>query len=285
MTLLPHIDGGMRAAAVIGHPISHSLSPMIHRRWLDMTGINGVYAAFDIRPENLVAALTGLHHAGLAGLNVTLPHKVAAHRQAMSVSDTVRRVGAANLLTHTKDGWHADNSDVDGVITSLQDMVPIDHAICIGTGGVARAVLEAFSRLNVARVTIVARRAEAARHLLSATAWSGSADVSDMASLNLRLREVRLVVNATPLGMAGQSQLPVAAASLTKDLIVFDTVYGHARTQLVRSAHEAGCRIIDGLDMLVAQARPSFKAFFGVDAPPDAELADLLRQRLQGQAP
>jgi shikimate dehydrogenase len=266
-------------ACVIGWPIAHSRSPMIHGYWLKKYGIDGSYTREPVRPEEVTAFLGSLRERGLAGCNVTIPHKEAAFAAAAERSAAARAVGAANTLWLEGGRLAADNTDSLGFINHLRASVAgFDARGCavavLGAGGSSRAVIHAVLEAGAAEVRIFNRtreRADAvARHFgprVKPCDWRDRGD---------RSREVRLLVNATSLGMKGAPALEMPLAQLGEACVVFDLVYVPLETALLAAARARGLAAVDGLGMLLHQATPGFEKWFGVMPEVTAELHALV---------
>ncbi len=265
----------MKAAGVIGWPIAHSKSPVIHRFWLRALGLEGDYSRLAVPPERLGDALRGLAPLGFSGVNVTVPHKVAAMRLVDVLDDAARDIGAVNIVQVLEDGsLYGANSDARGFLEPLRAKgFAGQTATVIGNGGAARAVLWGLRELGIARVQIVARAPERGLALLRAFDLVGGAQAMGGA-----LPAADLVVNATSLGMQGQPALAADLSQQSGDVTVYDLVYAPLETDLLADARARGFATIDGLAMLIGQAAVAFRLFFGVDAPRDrdAELRALL---------
>ncbi|QMW22737.1 shikimate dehydrogenase family protein [Sandaracinobacteroides saxicola] len=263
-------------AGVVGWPVAHSKSPLIHRFWLRCLSLDGEYVRLPVKPEALPAALAGLPVLGFRGVNVTVPHKEAALRACGHVDASAAAVGAANIVCVREDGTlSAHNSDVQGVLAAG---LPKDGLVVIGAGGAARAALTAASLVGAKSVTLVVRDAAKGRALLAAFRLVG-----DVIGFEEGLpAATAMLVNAGPLGMVGQPAMPlpllVAVEGLRADASVFDMVYAPLETDLLGAARRRGLRVVDGLTMLIAQAAAAFRLFYGVEAPRerDAELRGLL---------
>jgi shikimate dehydrogenase len=269
-------------AEVIGDPIAHSKSPLIHGFWLRKLGIAGEYRATLVRPSEIDAYLQERQHdPAWRGCNVTMPLKVEALSRASSKSQAAEMVGATNLLVPQGGKLFADNSDVIAIQRILPPkLVPSGSEICIiGTGGAARSALAALKdRCGIALIT--ARAPAAGFQLLHEFGYGGTAQHFHDPH---NIQTADCVINATPLGMTGQAPMPGVVldhlrSPLSEDTVVFDMVTSPAETQLLRQARGQGLRTINGLEMLVAQAIPAFRTFFGAEPPReyDAELMDLL---------
>lgn len=268
--------GAARLAGVTGDPVSHSLSPILMGLWIDAAGLDALYAPFPIAPENFDRAVSGLASAGCVGLNVTLPHKEAALDLADSAAAAARAVGAANLLTMTDGKIHADNTDIAGFLYALEPAnINYNKArvLIIGAGGAARALVYALLTVGVSDLALCNRnlpRAEGlARDLApgaSLVPWEARDDV---------LSDRTLIINATSLGLRGRNELSLDWDRVSPGSVVFDSVYTPLNTGFLTGAAARGLTAIDGLDMLIGQARPSFQAFYGQSVP---ELPDLRGQ-------
>lgn len=280
--------------AVVGWPARHSVSPALHARWIEKAGINAVYDALPVAPQDVRDTLRRLGSLGYAGVNVTIPHKETALEIADEASDRARGVGAANLLVVAPDGrLRADNTDVEGFRRTLepQDAGAENIAVVIGAGGAARAIIAALAEVGVGEIRIVNRTRDKAEALaaLPARFRAGAAPACVFGSDEsaAALAGARLLVNTTPLGMEGQPPLALSLDGLVDDALVYDVIYAPLETALLAEARRRGCRTHNGLAMLVGQAMPSFEAIFKtpvpVDAPYDAEaeryLAALLAER------
>lgn len=265
------VSAKARVAGIAGWPVSHSRSPRIHGFWLDHYGIDGAYVPLPVEPASFVAAMRGLRAAGFAGANVTVPHKLAAFALCDRVDDSARRAGAVNTLIFTPERIEGSNSDGFGFLAGLRDAqvdATAGPALILGAGGAARAVAAALLDQGVA-VSITNRTPERAAVLarelpgLRVVGWDDrSAALWDHA----------LLVNSTTLGMGGQGDPGLALDRARSALVVADLVYVPLETPLLAAARRCGLRTIDGLGMLLHQARPGFAAWFGIDPVVDAAL-------------
>jgi shikimate dehydrogenase len=273
-------------ACVIGWPIAHSRSPMIHGYWLRKYGIAGSYTKQPVRPEDVVAFLRGLRERGLAGCNVTIPHKEAAFAVAAERTAAAHAVGAANTLWFEGGRLAADNTDSFGFMNHLRSSVPgFDARGCavavLGAGGSSQAIIHATLDAGAAEVRVFNRtreRADAlARHFGSRV---GPHDWRDRVD---RSRDVGLLVNATSLGMEGTPGLDMPLTQLWHACIVADLVYVPLETPLLAAARARGLVAVDGLGMLLHQATPGFEKWFGVAPEVTPELRDLVVADLGGR--
>jgi shikimate dehydrogenase len=258
----------MRRACVIGWPVEHSRSPLIHGYWLKQYGIDGEYGKEAVRPEALAGFLGTLGDRGYAGANVTLPHKEAALRLSTVVDDAARAIGAANTLWLDEAGrLCAGNTDAYGFTTNLNQAAPGWNdsrrpVMLLGAGGAARAILHGLLGDGATRIHICNRTRGRAEAL--ARAFRGPVSVVDWTDRNRALSGCGLLVNATSLGMTGKEPLDLDLAALPKDAVVADIVYSPLETPLLAAARAGGNRVVDGLGMLLYQAVPGFHRWFGV---------------------
>ena len=269
---------GKPYAEVIGDPIAHSKSPTIHNFWLKTLGIDAEYRACHVRREELDDYFTRRRgDAEWRGCNVTIPHKVAALDLVERIDDVASAVGAANCIVHNQRGvLTATNTDCDGFNEPIVDLDLAGREVTVlGAGGAARAVLMLLLAREVGFVTLHARDPGRAKDLLIRLAMTG-ATVPFEAAID---PNTGLLVNCSPLGMAGQPGLTVDLAPLRSDTVIYDIVYDPLETPLIAAARRRGLQVVDGLAMLIGQAAIAFELFFGQPAPRkyDAELRGLLR--------
>lgn len=253
-------------AGVVGSPIGHSLSPRLHGHWLRRYRIDGYYVPFELSTHALEAGFRSMLRLGFRGVNVTLPHKEMALSLATSVSERAVQVGAANTLTFTFDGFHADNTDGYGFIANLRQAVPAwsaarGPALVLGAGGAARGVVAALLSEGAPEVRVANRspaRAESLRAHFGAAVRPIRWDLVEEA-----LADMALLVNATSLGMTGQPELELVLAKASCATVVCDVVYRPLETSLLRAARVRGLSAVNGLGMLLHQAVPGFEAWFG----------------------
>lgn len=258
-------------AEVIGDPIAHSKSPLIHGFWIDALGIDAEYRARRVTPDDLGAYLAGaVDDAGWRGCNVTIPHKIAVMDLVDDPGGVRASIGAMNTILRQPDGsLIGTNTDAAGFAAPIAGLDLAGKPVAvIGAGGGARAVLFALARLGVGPVTLYNRSPLKAAGLLAMFGLKG-----DAKPLCAALPPVALVVNASPLGMVGQPPLDIDLASLPDDAVVYDIVYAPIETPLLAQAHARGLDTVDGLEMLVGQAALAFELFFGVAPPRDDDEA------------
>lgn len=266
----------MPYAEVIGDPIIHSKSPLIHKFWLAKLGIAGDYRTCHVRPDDLPDFIARRRDdPDWRGCNVTIPHKIDVMDLVDDPGDVRGSIGAMNtVLRDPQSRLTGTNTDAAGFYAPLSGVdLAGAPAVLAGTGGAARAVLFALAKADVGPVTIIARSPLKGAALLAQFGLKGV--VQDLAS---GLPSAALLVNASPLGMVGQPAYAPDLSPLSDDAIVYDLVYAPLETPLLAAAHEAGFDTIDGLEMLIGQAAFAFELFFGKSAPRehDEELRALL---------
>lgn len=260
-------SGATRVAGVIGDPVTHSLSPAIHNAAFTACGLDWVYVAFPVPRGQGAAAVAAVAHLGLAGLNVTMPHKADAVRACHELTPDAGALGSVNTVINTPGGLLGDSTDGPGFMAALAEagveVAGMDGSVLVvGAGGAARAVVLALGRAG-AEVVVAARRPEtaAAAALLAPRARAVALPVPGE-----EVSAAAVVVNATPLGMAGEAP-PFDAQLLRPSQVVVDLVYHPAETVLLAAARDRGARALGGLGMLVHQAALSFSAWTGLEAP------------------
>jgi shikimate dehydrogenase len=255
-------------ACVIGWPVAHSRSPVIHRYWLKQYGIDGAYEKEAVRPEDLERFLKQLWTKGYVGANVTLPHKEAALRAARSAGEAAITIGAANTLWLDPDGrLHACNTDAYGFMTNLDAEAPqwnegLGAVMMLGAGGAARAVVYGLIKAGVPRILLANRTRARAESL--AAAFGAKVEVVGWEARNAALASCGLLVNTTSLGMTGQAPLDIDLSAMPSNAVVADIVYVPLETPLLAAARARGLATVDGLGMLLHQAVPGFEHWFGV---------------------
>lgn len=275
------LTGAARLAGVMGWPIKHSRSPRLHGFWLEKYGVDGAYVPLAVRPDDLPAALNALRTLGFAGTNLTVPHKELALPVLDHVDPLARRIGAANTIVVREDGTlEGSNTDAFGFIENIRSGAPAwkpdRPAVVIGAGGAARAVVVALLDEGVREIRVVNRTTARAARLAEefgtkAYEWGG---------WRAALEGAGLLVNTTTQGMAGESSLDIDLAALPTNAVVNDIVYVPLETPLLAAARGRGNSVVDGLGMLLHQARPGFRAWFGIDPEVTAELRAHVAQGL-----
>jgi shikimate dehydrogenase len=270
------ISGSTRVAGVIGDPVRHSLSPVLHNAAYRELGLDWVYAAFEVPSGSTGAALDAMRVLGFAGLSITMPHKTAAAEHCEELSDDAAVLHSVNTVRVSEDGWLVgDSTDGEGFVRSLREA---GHdpagtgALVVGGGGAARAVALALGRAG-ARVTVCARKPEAA----TAAAQLAGGETAPWDERGPVAERCGVIVNATPIGMApagygraggtNAADLPIPADALRSGHVCVDLVYHPRDTAFLRAARERGAATVDGLGMLVHQAGLQVEAWTGRSAP------------------
>lgn len=274
------LSGSSRLAGVMGWPVSHSRSPRLHGFWLESLRIDGAYLPLPVRPEHLATALRALPLLGFRGVNLTVPHKAAALAAIDRPSPQALRIGAVNTVVVDAEGaLHGSNTDVFGFRESLRSALPdwrADRgpAVLVGAGGAARAVAAALVEVGTPEIRLVNRTRDRALRL--AEEIVGPFRVVDWRDRREALAGAALLVNATSLGMAGQPPLDLDLAALPVSAVVNDIVYAPLETPLLAAARRRGNAVVDGLGMLLHQARPGFAAWFGAEPQVTPALRDFV---------
>ena len=273
----PHEFG---IAGVMGWPVAHSRSPVIHNHWLAQYGIAGRYVLFAVPPEKLEAAVRGLAPLGMRGCNVTTPHKQAIFPLLDRVDDLARRIGAVNTVVVEKDGSLTGfNNDGNGFIQSLRDADPkwrpdSGPILVLGAGGASRAVVASLAAQGATEIRVANRTLDKAREIADAVGplvkvvpWEQREDALD---------GVAMLANATSLGSTGKPPLDISLERVPKRTIVGDLIYVPPETPFLAAARARGNVTVNGLGLLLNQARPAFNAWFGVMP----EITPALRQAI-----
>jgi shikimate dehydrogenase len=272
-----------KLAAIIGWPVSHSLSPIIHSYWLKQYGIPGAYLALPIAPDNFERCLSVLPLMGFAGANVTVPHKEAAFALASTLDRDAGATGAVNTLVFRNGAIAGLNTDAAGFETSTREslgetIVKAGPAAVLGAGGAARAVVLALARAGAPEIRLINRTHTRAEALATTLGSSARIQLAEWGDWRRAFVGASLVVNTTSLGMTGKPPLEVSLVELPPEAAVVDIVYNPLETALLKDARERGHRAVDGLGMLMHQAAPAFAAWFGVLPKVTAELrAELVK--------
>ena len=296
------ITGKARVAGVFGWPAGHSRSPQLHNHWLARYGIDGAYVPLPVPPGQFEAALRGVMAAGFRGANVTIPHKEAAFALCDERDAFAARAGAVNTLVFEAGRIIGSNTDGFGFMANLAAHAPHwrpGPVVLLGAGGAARAIAVALIEAGVPELVVVNRNAERAEALIAALAAAPPAALGAAlpaglpatiaalpatlpAALGVVLRAAAvpplagatLLVNTTSLGMAGQPPLEIDLSPLAPHAVVADAVYVPRETALLAAARARGLTVVPGLGMLLHQARPGFRLWFGVDPVVDQALHD-----------
>jgi shikimate dehydrogenase len=280
------LTGAAKIAGVVGQPITHSLSPRLHGAWLEALGLDGAYVPFSTDEKGFVRLVEGFRGGVIRGLNVTLPFKEAALHIADHVDLAARTAGAANVLIfHPDGGIEARNTDGVGMFHAFNLQAPdwrADHGpvTVLGAGGAARGAVAALVLAGAKDIRVLNRTLARAEQLCAvlpcqAFGWAKAQAAFDGAAT---------VINATSGQLSGDGALPLPTGTAPAGAVAMDMVYKPLRTPFLAAMSELGWTTVDGLDMLIGQARPSFAAFFGVEPPEDLDARALLLSALNGDA-
>ena len=281
------ISGTTALVALLGQPVSHSLSPVMQNAALKAMGLDWSFMALPCSANDLATVLKGLEAVGCRGLNVTIPHKQAVALLCDELSPLAQRLGAVNTLTPLPNGgWHGDNTDVEGFVAPLlQNNANWSgtRAVVLGCGGSARAVVAGLQDLNPSDITVVGRRAETLHPFCSDLQQGRPASsvqlqplLDNDPSLQTRIQQADLVVNTTPIGMSSRqpdqgSTLPLGVDiwdNLTGQTVLYDLIYTPRPTPWLQRGEALGCRTYDGLEMLVQQGAAALRRWSGIDDVP-----------------
>lgn len=277
-------------AFIVGHPIKHSRSPLIHGYWLKRYGLEGSYERIDVAPVDFRDFLRGFAARGFTGGNVTIPHKEAAFAGVDRRTDRAERLRAVNTLWLEEGLVWGDNTDVTGFIAHLDQSLgtgwekTVDSALVLGAGGAARAIVAGLQDRRLGRILVANRTLAKAEEIVRDLGQEGPVRLEALPweEIGAALAEARLIVNTTSLGMAGQPPLTLDLEKAPSGAIVSDIVYVPLKTPLLAAAEARGLRIVDGLGMLLHQAVPGFERWFGVTPEVTAELRDLIVADIEG---
>lgn len=263
-------------AGVIGNPIGHSRSPLMHKHWLKRYGIRGDYVPLQVAERDLAEVIRALPRMGFVGANVTIPHKTDVMQIADHLTDRAILIGAANTLIFREDGKiHADNTDGYGFMANVRQGAPdwnpkAGPAAVLGAGGAARAIIVALADAGVPQILLSNRtrpKAEALR-----AEFGQRITVVDWVQAGNMMEDASIVINTTSLGMTGQPDLRVPLDGLQPGTVVTDIVYAPLQTTLLQKAAQMGCVTVDGLGMLLHQGVPGFERWFGQRPEVDDDL-------------
>ncbi|MEO1146447.1 MAG: shikimate dehydrogenase [Cyanobacteria bacterium J06638_22] len=288
----PVVDGKTKLLGVMGYPVEHSLSPVIHNAAIAHLQLNYVYLPFPVCPDDLSHAIKGFEAIGVVGVNLTIPHKQAILPYLTDVSELATAVGAVNTIWQTPQGWSGTNTDVEGFLAPLQAQ-PRSWSeatvLVLGNGGAARAVVAGCAHLSVRAIQVAGRNPEKLQHFQNGwlqPAIQTSLSTHTWDALPALLPEAMLIVNTTPIGMAPHtdaSPLPASLWSLAKPgAIAYDLIYTPRPTRFLREAQAQGLAIIDGMEMLVQQGAAALKLWVQQSVPIDImrmALEDALAQK------
>jgi shikimate dehydrogenase len=275
-------------AGVMGWPVMHSRSPLLHNYWFRQHNLAGTYVPLAIRPEGLAAALRALHPLGFAGCNLTIPHKQEAMKVVDEADTLAKAIGAISCVVVRPDGSLAGtNNDCDGFIQNIRQEQPgwradLGPSVVIGAGGGARAVCYGLAQAGAREIRLVNRTFDRAKHVadefgepLTALPWEQRHDALDGAAM---------VVNTTSLGMVGQAALDINLDKLPARAVAADIIYIPLETPFLAAARKRGNPTVNGLGMLLHQGRPAWRAWFGIEPVVTAELRAMVENTIpEGQ--
>ncbi|AFW93699.1 shikimate dehydrogenase [Anabaena sp. 90] len=285
------ITGKTQLLGVIGHPVSHSLSPLMHNAALAKLGLDYVYLPFPVAPENLERAIAGFASIGVVGFSITIPHKQAILPLLSEISPIAQAIGAVNTVTRQGDNWVGTNTDVAGFIAPLQTTYHQDwsqkKAVILGNGGAARAVVAGCIQLGLAEIHVVGRNLQKLQAFTQSWQNSPFADkfqVHEWQELPNLLHQANLLVNTTPMGMYPHvDESPLSSQEmgyLPGDAIVYDLIYIPKPTKFLHLAEKQGAIMIDGLEMLVQQGAAALKIWLQQETVPVNEMRQALQNHL-----
>lgn len=271
----------MIKAGVIGHPISHSLSPLIHRYWFNKYALSGDYQAIDIAPAELLARITDLKAQGFAGFNVTVPHKQNVMNLCDALDNTAHAIGAVNTVVIDDGKIEGRNTDAFGYIENIKQEAPDfifkeGPALVLGAGGAARAIVYGLLEQGVSEI-MIANRTRANAEIIAQD--FKNVRVIDWDMRDKACNDAHLLTNTTLLGMKGQDELEIDISSLPPTSLVCDIVYKPLMTTLLKHALIKNLQVVTGIGMLLHQARPAFAAWTGIMPDVTPELVSLIKER------
>ena len=271
-------------AGVMGWPVMHSRSPMLHNYWFKQHGLAGTYVPLAIRPEGLAAALRALHPLGFAGCNLTIPHKQQALKIVDEVDEVAKRIGAISCVVVRADGSLAgSNNDCYGFIHNIKQEQPgwradAGPAVVIGAGGGSRAVCYGLAQEGAKEIRLLNRSVERAQGI--AAEFGGPIKALPWEQRHDALEGAAIAVNTTSQGMVGQSALDIKLDKLPKTALAVDIIYIPLETPFLAAARKRGNRTVNGLGMLLHQGRPAWKAWFAVEPEVTAELRTMVERTI-----
>ncbi|MFW9945716.1 MAG: shikimate dehydrogenase [Candidatus Odinarchaeota archaeon] len=265
---------------VIGHPIEHSMSPIMHNAAIQDLGLDYLYIAFDIPPNKLKEAIKGLKTLNIRGINVTLPYKEKVMKFIDKVDQTAQKIGAINTIKNEDGLLIGRNTDAEGANKALFDAgceITGKNVVLIGAGGAAKAILYSLAS-NTNKITIINRSEDRAKKLVNELKNKMDINIEskkyDEIILKEEISNADILINATPIGMFPMIDItPVSKKIIHKDLFVFDLIYNPLETKLIKDSKEIGCQTLSGLDMLVNQGALAFE--WWTNKKPNLELMKL----------
>ncbi|MEH1975535.1 MAG: shikimate dehydrogenase [Nostoc sp.] len=282
------ITGKTKLLGVIGHPVEHSLSPVMHNAAIAQLELDYIYLPFPIEPQNLEVAIAGFAAVGVVGFSVTIPHKQAIIPLLSEITPLAQTIGAVNTVSRQNHKWVGTNTDVEGFIAPLQTTYKQDWsqkvAVILGNGGAARAVVAGCTQLGFAQIHVVGRNMQRLQEFRNSWSNSSLADkfqVHQWEELPKLIPQANLLVNTTPIGMypkVDESPLSVEEiVNLPMGAIAYDLIYIPKPTQFLQQAEKQGVIVIDGLEMLVQQGVAALKIWLQQEIVP----VEVIRRALQ----
>ena len=271
-------------AGVMGWPVLHSRSPMLHNYWFKQHGLAGTYLPLAIRPERLAAALRALHPLGFAGCNLTIPHKQEAMKIVDEVDPLAKAIGAISCVVVRPDGkLSGTNNDCYGFIQAVKKEQPgweagLGPIVVVGAGGGSRAVCYGLAQEGAKEIRLVNRTLDRARRI--AEEFGGPIRALPWEQRHDTLEGAAMVVNTTSCGMVGQGALDIKLDKLPKTALAADIIYIPLETPFLATARKRGNRTVNGLGMLLNQGRPAWKAWFGIEPEVTAELRAMVERTI-----
>ena len=286
------INGRTKVCCLIGKPVRHSLSPVIHNAAFKELNLNYVYVAFNVERDSLKAAINGIRSLGIRGANVTMPYKTEVIEYLDIIDDNAREIGAVNTIVNDNGVLKGYNTDGIGALRAIKRFTSIEgrKILLIGAGGAGRAIATELSKY-ASELVILNRTVSKATEIalkLSKKGYKVRGEALSRRNIEREIRKVDLIINATPIGMKGViSGSPVPKELLSPDIVVFDIVYEPLETELLQYAKSMGCLTIDGLWMLIYQAAEAFKLWTNKEVPVEvmrkAALEVLERREKRGE--
>ena len=284
----PSFNAETNLYCLIGNPVSHSLSSLMHNHAFQKLGLNAVYLAFKVEGNKLGEAIKGLRALNIKGANITIPYKTSVIEHLDIVDDTAKRIGAVNTVKNINGKLVGYNTDWEAAVELLKEKagkLQGKNALIIGAGGVARAILYGLLK-NSVNVSITNRTMDKARlltfELKKHVGEKAECTVLNPSEIREKISDFQIIINATPLGMTPNiNKTPLNTEYLTSEIIVFDTVYNPLETLLIKKAKQKGCIIIEGYRMLVKQGALSFKLWTGIP-PPETDMEKIVYMKLKG---
>ena len=255
-------------AGVLGNPIAHSKSPILHQFWLKQNKIKGFYIPLKVSENDLEMTLRNLPKIGFSGVNVTVPHKESVMSLAKIKTERASLIGSANTLTFLPEGgFKADNTDGYGFMKNLEEQAPVwdpkeAKVLVLGAGGACRAVIGALLESGVEKLHVTNRTQKRAKDLQ--VFFNSQIELIEWSEKEELLKNVNTVINATTLGMVGSDELQFSLSKTNENTTIVDLVYNPINTPLLVEAHKKGCHVVNGIGMLLHQATPGFKEWYGV---------------------